>query len=79
MSLHIYSQPSWHLPARIYGTKADIENLITTLQRSLTEAPLDTGFVHGEFECADGEGYDVMVRVVDEEMMHQLKMPYTDI
>jgi hypothetical protein len=68
--IHIHAQPYEHADAYIIGTKQELANLITALQRALKLKSF--GF---DSCCADGEGYEIKIRVVDSLTNHQL--PYT--
>lgn len=73
MTLHIFAQEQWHDSAYIVGTKEELKRL---------EAAIANALHKGEEKCPffvnDGEGYDVVIRVVDGVTAGQLAVPYTD-
>lgn len=58
--LHIYGQYMWHSPATIRGTKAGLEALREAVDKALAG---DEG--RESVIATDGEGYDVMVVMVN--------------
>lgn len=61
--LHIYGQYAWHDDVQIVGTRSALEQLHTIIGAALKgEVKPD-----GAFFCGDGEGYDVIVVVRDDE------------
>jgi hypothetical protein len=73
MTLHIFAQEQWHDSAYIVGTKEDLKRL---------EAAISMALGKGDEKCPffvnDGEGYDVVIRVVDELTAGNLAVPYTE-
>lgn len=73
MTLHVYAQEQWHDSAYIVGTKEDL----LKLQAAITNA-ISLGKATPDFFVNDGEGYDVIIQVVDELVAGKLTVPYTD-
>lgn len=71
--LHIYAQYAWHDEAEIEGTRTALTAVRDAIDRALS-AGMDaeaTAF------AADGEGYDVVVRVRSREHLEASGLPYT--
>jgi len=71
-TLHIFAQQSWHEEAFLIGTKEAL-----TAVRDAINMALRDGESSASAFAADGEGYDIIVRVVDESVMNKLALPYT--
>lgn len=63
--LHIYSQPCEHFDARIVGNKAGLQILLQTIENALKCS--DEVRTSEELFATDGEGYDVVVRVLPDD------------
>lgn len=75
-TLHVFSQDVWHDPAFIIGTKEGLEELKTAL---ITALELDErGAGRADEYTRDGEGYEIIVKLLSDEDMQQLQLPYTD-
>ena len=73
--LHIYQQPSHHMPAHICGTRAGLEALRDAIGRALTGKVADEPWT---FFQNDGEGYDLEIRLVDRAWWPAMPSAYTD-
>ena len=72
--LHIHGPAFWHCDCQIIGTRGAMESLRNAINEAL-EQPRDIAFTAF---CADGEGFDVIVRVRHEEEMALAELPYHD-
>lgn len=73
--LHIYAQDSWHKEAYIVGNKEGLLEL-----RKAIDQALKSKEAIAEVFPADGEGYEAMVLLVDddeEEKLLNIELPYT--
>ena len=60
--LHIYPQAFWHDDAVVLGNRSALKRLLRTVQRAL-----DIGEAFTEVMTTDGEGYNIYVKVLDED------------
>ena len=76
--LHIYAQYCWHMDAAICGDVAGL-----TLLRDALNRALERGFArlpaleNDAVFTADGEGYQVSIRLATAEQFGKLRLPYT--
>jgi hypothetical protein len=75
--LHIYAQAFWHEEAVIVGTREALLALADAINVAVLKDNSD-GVERMEAYTADGEGYDVRIRLMDENSMNKLVLPYTD-
>jgi hypothetical protein len=79
MTLHLYAQSCEHDEAYIVGTRDDLMSLRDTIDRAL--ANKQSGKSSDDIEkffTADGEGYDVYVKVIPESVETELQLPYAE-
>lgn len=72
--LHLYAQAYWHGEAAVVGTRKGLESL----RAAIDDALLNGASASEEVYASDGEGYMVLVNLVDAETMGRMVMPYTD-
>ncbi len=70
--VHIYGQQNWHDAAVILGDREGLEKL-----RAAVDAALAGDIGHAEVFVNDGEGYPLLVGMV-EKTADSLAVPYTD-
>jgi hypothetical protein len=73
MTLHIFAQEQWHDSAYIVGTKEELKRLAAAIS-----VAIEKGEQKCQFFVNDGEGYDVVIRVVDAVTAGRLSVPYTE-
>jgi hypothetical protein len=79
MTLHLYAQSCEHDEAYIVGTREDLVILRDTIDRALSNKQAGRSSDDIEkFFTADGEGYDVYVKVVPESVEANLQLPYAE-
>ncbi|WP_203362987.1 hypothetical protein [Bacillus sp. REN10] len=69
---HIYSQDSWHDEAYIVGNKEGLEKL-----RDAINLTLEKGNTKNGFWPKDLEAYDVFIACVEDEVLDDLELPYS--
>jgi hypothetical protein len=73
LPLHVYAQDAWHDDAQIIGTPESLRALAAALMRAA-----DTGHTRlSGCMAGDGEGYDVEIVTVTEDVLDTLPVPYT--
>lgn len=73
--LHLYAQSQWHDDAYLVGNRPALTALRDALTRLLDgSASTETLLVYAN----DGEGYDLLARLVDQPVFDALTAPYTD-
>lgn len=71
--LHIYSQEIWHDSAHIVGTKDALIALRDAIDLALKEnKSMFESFTN------DGEGFPVIINLLDEKTLAKLSVPYID-
>lgn len=75
--LHVYAQAFWHEEAVIVGNREALLTLRATIDAALQSGGEWNG-VSSEVSTADGEGYAIRVRRMDDEAIDKLILPYTD-
>lgn len=71
--LHLYSPASYHQEQVVLGNRAGLEAL-----RNAVNAALAGGFsVTDACETGDGEGYHLLVKMLDDDAMQTVRTPYT--
>jgi len=73
VTLHVYAQDQWHDQAFIVGTKEDLVKL-----QAAVGLAIEHGMTAWTFFANDGEGYDLVIRRVDELTAGRLAVPYTN-
>jgi hypothetical protein len=73
-TIHVYSPFLWHQDAKIIGTRPALE----ALRDALNHALANQGDAYIETFTNDGEGFDLIVKMVNEAEAENLAMPYTD-
>ncbi|QHS09056.1 hypothetical protein [Sinimarinibacterium sp. NLF-5-8] len=70
--IHIYGQERWHDSVGIVGTRESVEALRDALSAALQVS-------HAEMQdfVNDGEGFEIAIKVVSEQVMHQMAVPYS--
>mgnify|MGYP001567222731 FL=1 len=75
--LHIYAQGSWHEEAYIVGNREALETLAQNIEAALRDGRSKRGSY-----ASDGEGYNVVVVLLDKPWRgpewDTLRLPYTD-
>lgn len=69
--LHIYAQYMSHAPARIWGTRAALQNIRDAIDRCLSSG-MET---EAEAICSGGEGYGVEIRIRSLEALENAEPP----
>jgi hypothetical protein len=69
--VHIWGQGAWHETVYIRGNRSGLERL----KRAVDDA-LEVGSASTEAYVSDGEGYDIDIRMVDDEDAEMLAVPY---
>ncbi len=75
--LHVYAQAFWHEESVIVGNREGLAALQSAIDRAL-QPGADWNGEQSEVLTADGEGYNVRVRRLDDEVIDKLILPYTD-
>jgi hypothetical protein len=72
--LHIYGQENNHDPVFIIGSRQDLSNLMTAINKALYFPTKSEHYV------SDGEGYSVFIIALDKPELNgeQIHLPYTD-
>lgn len=72
--VHVYPQLMWHCTASIIGTREGIE----AVRDAINEALAKNDRASAEVMASDGEGYDLIIEVIDEALFDTLYPPYVD-
>src|SRR5690348_14978169 len=72
-TVHVYAQGAWHKEAYIAGNRSGLEKL-----RNALATALESGAADANVFVNDGEGYEICVRLVDDETANKLIVPYTE-
>lgn len=77
MTLHLYAQEQEHDDAFVVGTRESLTALRNAIDQALEgEAAHRSSDSLAEFTAADGECYDLYVKVVPESVEYKLSRPY---
>lgn len=80
MTLHVYAQEHEHDDAYIVGTREDLTALRDAIEKALTaKAEHRSSDSLLEACAADGECYDLYVKVVPESVEYKLLRPYAEL
>jgi hypothetical protein len=79
MTLHVYAQMQEHDEAHIIGTREDLVRLRDAIEVALgNKARHCESSSFAQFFAADGEGYDLVVKVVPASVEANLMLPYAE-
>lgn len=73
--VHIYGQYAHHMEAIILGNIQGLLELYSAIGKALQTSNGDGET--GKVCCNDGEGYDIKIQIVEDEMIDKLPVPYT--
>ena len=77
--LHLYAQECEHDEAFVVGSRESLTRLRDTIDRALAnKASHKSSDALAEFFAADGEGFDLYVKVVPASVEMQLQLPYAE-
>ncbi|QMI49728.1 hypothetical protein [Burkholderia sp. MBR-1] len=80
MTLHVYAQEHEHDDAYIVGTREDLVALRDAIDRALAaKAEHCSSDSLMEAFAADGECYDLYIKVVPKSVQYQLLRPYAEL
>lgn len=79
MTLHLYAQSCEHDDAYIVGTRAELAKLRDSIDAALNHKEMGRSSDSlSEHFAADGEGYDLTVKVIPDSVKSNLMLPYAE-